>query len=266
LALQLIMQQTGWSDLQLIAGDSIAAPGESQPQQHAAVPIKHAGQTFGLLVSNTGSAKQLQPWADWLARWLALDRSHREHRLLAYRDELTGAWNRRFFNTFLADAITRGSQQRRPVTVMVFDIDNFKTYNDQFGHEAGDDILCEIVRLMHAVIRQGDRVCRIGGDEFAVIFADPEAPRQPGSTHPDSVEVIANRFQDKVCSMSFPKLGVEAPGTLSVSAGLATYPWDGSTPQSLLRHADQLALESKRKGKNALTFGPGAQRVCGNKE
>jgi GGDEF domain-containing protein len=66
--------------------------------------------------------------------------------------------------------------------------------------------------------------------------------------------------------MSFPKLGVEAPGTLSVSAGLATYPWDGSTPQSLLRHADQLALESKRKGKNALTFGPGAQRVCGNKE
>jgi diguanylate cyclase (GGDEF)-like protein len=145
---------------------------------------------------------------------------------------------------------------------MVFDIDNFKTYNDRFGHEAGDEILCETVRLLTSVIRKGDRVCRIGGDEFAIIFADPEGPRSAGSAHPESIETIARRFQDQVCKMRFPKLGVEAPGTLSISGGLATYPWDGADATALLRKADQLALESKRAGKNALTFGPGAQREC----
>jgi diguanylate cyclase (GGDEF)-like protein len=145
---------------------------------------------------------------------------------------------------------------------MVFDIDDFKKYNDQFGHGAGDDILRESVRLLNSVIRQGDRVCRIGGDEFAVIFADSEAPRQPGSHHPETVDVIARRFQQQICTMRFPKLGAEAPGTLSISGGLATYPWDGGDPDTLLQHADRLALESKRKGKNAVTLGPGAQAMC----
>jgi diguanylate cyclase (GGDEF)-like protein len=149
---------------------------------------------------------------------------------------------------------------------MVFDIDDFKKYNDQFGHGAGDDILRESVRLLNSVIRQGDRVCRIGGDEFAVIFADSEAPRHPGSHHPETVDVIARRFQAQICTMRFPKLGVEAPGNLSISGGLATYPWDGTDPETLLQHADKLALESKRKGKNAVTLGPGAQAMCDRHE
>jgi GGDEF domain-containing protein len=62
--------------------------------------------------------------------------------------------------------------------------------------------------------------------------------------------------------MRFPKLGVEARSTLSISAGLATYPWDGHDPMQLLRLADQRALESKRRGKNHITFGPGVADVC----
>jgi diguanylate cyclase (GGDEF)-like protein len=153
---------------------------------------------------------------------------------------------------------------------MVFDIDNFKSYNDNFGHEAGDEVLRETVLLLNSVIRQGDRVCRIGGDEFAVVFADPEGPRKPdlrgAGAMPESVEAIAKRFQDQICKMRFPKLGEQAPGPLSISAGLATFPWDGSDPVALLRHADQLALESKRRGKNAITLGPGAIRACRSTE
>ncbi len=215
---------------------------------------------FGRLTGDEATADQLRPWADWLARWLALDRAFRDFRLMAFQDTLTGAWNRRFFDTFLRDSIAKAAPHRRPVTVMVFDIDDFKRYNDEFSHEAGDEILRETVRLLNSVIRKGDRVCRIGGDEFAVIFADHEAPRAPGSTHPETVEQIARRFQDQVCRTKFPKLGLEAPGTLSISGGLATYPWDGADPDQLRRHADQLALESKRKGKNVITFGPGARR------
>ena len=145
---------------------------------------------------------------------------------------------------------------------MVFDIDDFKRYNDSYGHEAGDIILRETVALLNSVIRASDRVCRIGGDEFAVIFADVLGPREIGSSHPESVEMIARRFQQQICAMRFPKLGLEAPGTLSISAGLASYPWDGNDPVTLLRLADQRALESKRKGKNHITFGPGAADVC----
>ena len=76
----------------------------------------------------------------------------------------------------------------------------------------------------------------------------------------ETVEAIASRFQDQICQMKFPKLGLDAPGTLSISGGLATYPWDASDPESLLEHADQLALQSKRMGKNVITIGPGQEK------
>ena len=258
LALQLVSQQTRWTDLSFGVGDSLASPGSCA----ADVTLTTGSERFGVLISRQANTKQLQPWAEWLAHWLALDAAHRDFHLKAHQDDLTGAWNRRYFESFLAQSIAEAGRVRRPVTVMVFDLDNFKAYNDEYGHEAGDEILRETVKLLNSVIRQGDRVCRIGGDEFAVIFADLEA-RTPGSTHPESVDVIANRFQDQIRRMRFPKLGEQAKGMISISAGLATFPWDGHDPQTLLRKADQLSLESKKGGKNAITLGPGTHRVCG---
>lgn len=248
-ALRLAIQQTGWDDLALL-------PAETTPAL-AAAPVRHGTHDFGLLVSSRTDAARLAPWAQWLARWMSLDESYRQLRTLAYHDELTGAGNRRFFDLFMKRSLRDAARHRRAVTVMVFDIDDFKRYNDDFGHEAGDEVLIETVRLLNSVIRSGDRVCRIGGDEFVVIFADPEGPREVGSRHPQSVEVIAGRFQSQITQMKFPKLGLDAPGTLSVSGGLATFPWDGTTAEDLLRHADRLALESKRMGKNVITLGPG---------
>lgn len=259
LALRLLAQQTGWTDAALVDAAPVGA------RLDAGVVVEFRGYAFGqLAAASAASAEAIKPWADWLARWLALDAMHQGLKLQSMQDELTGAWNRRFFEQFLRQALADAAKARRPVTLMVFDIDNFKTYNDRFGHEAGDEILRETVRLLNSVIRQGDRVCRIGGDEFVVIFADPEAPRKSGAaaSHPETVDVIARRFQDQICSMRFPKLGIDAPGDLSISAGLATFPWDGGDAVSLLRHADALALESKRKGKNAITLGPGAQSAC----
>ncbi|MHC5022950.1 MAG: GGDEF domain-containing protein [Planctomycetota bacterium] len=253
-ALRLLREQTGWSDVQF-------GPDERPVGRAASVAVEHRGHTYGRLLSCHALDRELRPWADWLAHWLALDRHYREYRTMAFRDELTAAWNRRFFFSFLARSIERARQQRRSLTLMIFDIDDFKRYNDDFGHAAGDEILVETVRLLRSVIRRGDRVCRIGGDEFAVVFADPEPPREPGSTLPETVEHIARRFQDQISRMRFPKLGLEAPGTLSISGGLATYPWDGVEPLVLLELADQRALQSKRMGKNVITFGPGAEAV-----
>jgi two-component system, cell cycle response regulator len=69
---------------------------------------------------------------------------------------------------------------------------------------------------------------------------------------------IAERFQREVAAQRFPKLGREAPGPLTISGGLATYPWDGATAEALLARADELAMQSKRMGKNCIAFGPGA--------
>jgi len=250
-AVSLARQQTGWRDL---------AVHDHPPAGGATAEVRRGERQFGVLASTSASAGDLAPWARWLAQWLALDAAYREYRLLAYRDDLTGAWNRRYLKRFLSEVIDEARDRRRPVTVMVFDIDNFKRYNDSFGHDAGDVILCETVALLNSVIRESDRVCRIGGDEFAVVFADLE-PRESGSTLPTTVEQLARRFQAQVSAMRFPKLGLEAPGTLSISGGLATFPWDGDDPGALLHLADQRALESKRRGKNHLTFGPGATDV-----
>ncbi len=256
-ALQLMRQQTGWTDLQLTVDGATSAAAAA-----TSVDVVSGEQKFGAIVSLEADTVSLRPWADWLAHWLTLDRRYRDFRLMSLRDDLTSAWNRRFFHSFMDTTLRQAAQKRRAVTIMVFDIDDFKRYNDEFGHQAGDEILCETVRLLESVIRKGDRVCRMGGDEFVVVFADLEGSREPGSTPPETVEAIAKRFQMQICQTKFPKLGLDAPGTLSISGGLATYPWDGADAVTLLRHADQLTLESKRKGKNVLTIGPGSQQVC----
>ena len=166
-------------------------------------------------------------------------------------------WNRRYFNSVFARILQQAERDRQQVTLLVYDIDDFKLYNDRFGHAAGDDILRETARMMQSSVREGDVVARIGGDEFAVIFWEPQGPRRPGSRHPEDVLTATRRFQEALTSHRFPKLGDQAPGPLTVSGGLASYPWDGHTPDALLERADQQALRAKRQGKNAITFGPG---------
>lgn len=225
------------------------------------VTVRWRGRVFGELTSQRADPAELAGQAAWLAGWLRLDEQQRELRQAALTDPLTGAWNRRYFDRFLSSVIERARASRRSVTLLVFDIDNFKRYNDRYGHAAGDEILIETVRLMSASVRPTDRVCRIGGDEFAVIFHEPTGPREPGSTPPETVFEISARFQQQIAEHRFPKLGDAAPGELTISGGLATYPWDGRTPQELLERADELALRSKELGKNAITLGPGAERV-----
>lgn len=233
----------------------------ARPNGGSLVPVTSGETILGYLAPTVAATAPLAGEAKWLGAWLRLRDQQTQLRQAAFTDPLTGAWNRRYFERFLASAIDTARENRWNVTVLVFDVDNFKSFNDKFGHEAGDDILKETVRLLSSVIRPSDRVCRIGGDEFAVIFHEPRGPRKPDSRHPTSVFDIAQRFQEKINNALFPKLGPSAPGQLTISGGLATFPWDGNSAQELLVRADELALTSKRQGKNVISIGPGALRA-----
>ncbi|MAE61416.1 MAG: hypothetical protein CMJ49_08685 [Planctomycetaceae bacterium] len=234
----------------------------TQPNGSAThVPVQYAQTTHGYLQSQSLDLPTLNENALWLGRWLALEHQINHLQDLALKDALTGVWNRRYFDRFLKSILQRAKEQRFRVTLMIFDIDHFKSYNDQYGHPAGDEILIEAAKLMRSVVRKHDVVARIGGDEFGVIFWDTEPPRRSDSRHPRSVRNAAERFRRAICERQFPKLADQAPDTLTISAGLASYPWDGQTIEQLIHAADDMLLHSKRD-KDAITFGPGAMKAC----
>lgn len=173
------------------------------------------------------------------------------HRL-AVTDHLTGAYNRRYFY-HLTDHILSGAKLSEfRVTLLLYDIDDFKHYNETYGHAAGDEILRETAMLMKRTSRSHDVVARIGGDEFAVLFWDVQPPRRPSSKPLQDFQRLAERFRLAVSAHSFPSLGPEAQGVLTISGGLATFPAGGQTCRDLLRSADQALRKVKRSGKNAI--------------
>lgn len=178
---------------------------------------------------------------------------------LAWRDDLTGLRNRRFFEQALEDLLGRAMRERLRVTVVLFDIDDFKRYNDRFGHETGDGLLREVATLLTRCSRESDFVARYGGDEFAVVLWDAEKPRVPGSQHPHDAFALADRFRTAISEHSFQCLGKRAPGPVTLSGGLACFPWDGKITDQLMRAADEALLRAKREGKNHL-------HIAGNAE
>lgn len=187
----------------------------------------------------------------------ARERSHWQD--LAWTDDLSGLRNRRYFERRLDQLIERCAAQHICLTVLLFDIDDFKDYNDRFGHETGDALIREVAYLLTRCSREPDVVARYGGDEFAIILWDAERPRVPGSKHPSEPMALADRFRQMITSHDFKCLGPDAPGTVTISGGLACYPWDGHNREQLLRSADEALLVAKRIGKNRIELAGAAQ-------
>jgi two-component system cell cycle response regulator len=193
---------------------------------------------------------------------------------LATEDDLTGLKNRRYIWEFARQIIEYAKKENARVTLLVFDVDDLKKYNDIYGHQAGDEILKQAAALMRRCCRAHDVVGRIGGDEFAVIFWDDphqqriaaisqsEERRSANADHPAEAITIAKRFVKELSSglvtessaglSNFAELGPEGKGVLTISGGLASFPRDGETIEQLFRQADKALLEAKRSGKNRI--------------
>ena len=204
----------------------------------------------GTYAANT--AARLAEYARLVEATIVQARERRRWERLAWTDDLSGLHNRRYFNQALDELLRRAGQQRMRLTILLFDIDDFKGYNDRHGHDAGDKLIREVAQLLRRCTRETDIVARYGGDEFAVIFWDAEEPRVPGSQHPQEPMVLSERFCKAISEHHFEFLGADAPGPVTISGGLACFPWNGNTRPLLLAAADEALLEAKRSGKNRI--------------
>jgi diguanylate cyclase (GGDEF)-like protein len=159
-------------------------------------------------------------------------------RKLSLTDPLTALPNRRNFDMFINAEIKRSERYHRPFSILMIDFDDFKNYNDQFGHIAGDKILQRFSQLMKETIRDVDFLGRYGGDEFVAVL--------PETDHTFALEV-AERMRKKIASQ-----GIKPNITLSI--GIASFPQDAKDKKNLTELADQACYEAKQLGGNCVNF------------
>lgn len=204
----------------------------------------------------------LSQLAHLMGKAASLQDRHNRLQKLAITDDLTGLYNGRYFKHFLTRILEKAKVLRFPVTLLLFDIDNFKQYNDQYGHGVGDEILRQTAALMRRCVRDHDLVARISGDEFAVVFWEKDGPRQPQGPNPGTPGrppqtplQIFDRFQKLIAGQNFTFLGPAGQGTLTISAGLAVFPYDASNAGDLISAADKaLMFGAKQAGKNSIVL------------
>ena len=161
-------------------------------------------------------------------------------RIQSIRDGLTGLFNRRYLDETLPREIHRAERSKTPISVLMFDIDNFKKFNDTYGHDAGDNVLKRIAETVLSNIRPSDIACRYGGEEFTIVLPD---------TALDVAHLRGETLREAASKMSIHHNGKNL-GTVTISLGIATYPQHGRTRDVLIKSADEASYQAKQTGKN----------------
>lgn len=164
-----------------------------------------------------------------------LKRKAGEFEQLSVTDALTGLLNRRYLEERLAEEIRRSNRHGFPMSFMMIDVDDFKSYNDNFSHPEGDKALQIVAQSLKETLRGADVAARYGGEEFSILLPQ---------TTSEEAETIAERIREKIESTEFPKRRV------TVSIGIVSCSPLVSTPEKLIAAADDALYEAKRKGRN----------------
>ncbi len=183
-------------------------------------------------------------------RYQELLRSNYEQSLnMALIDPLTGLYNRRYLGVHLEKLLQKNATSRKCMAVLMFDIDHFKTINDNYGHGVGDAVLKIFAERISNGLRPIDMVARLGGEEFTVILPDIDR-RQ--------VEIVAKRLRENVANSKFAVTGDGVPKEgldLTVSIGVALIEGDQVTAEEALDRADKPLYEAKETGRNKVVIG-----------
>ena len=163
----------------------------------------------------------------------------------AITDPLTGLYNRRYFFEKVKDTAQKTASYESPASIFLFDIDNFKVYNDLNGHAEGDYLLKEISQFLKDNARETDVIARYGGEEFILLMYRTD--RDDAYTHAEDIRKSIEEYP-------FKHREKQPAGFVSVSGGVATFPLDGNSIDIVIRRADEALYESKRTGRNKITI------------
>ncbi|AOY89132.1 GGDEF domain-containing protein [Marinobacter salinus] len=205
----------------LLEGDGVFAPVENEyGSARLFAALNQAAQRIGIALSSIVLREELQKFS--------------------YEDALTGLKNRRYFDQLFEHECAVAHRRELPLSLLVIDIDHFKSFNDTHGHEAGDRALQSVAMVLQRQFRDSDIVCRYGGEEFVVIM--------PGAITPDAKD-RAQHLCKAVSDVPVIFQG-EDLGQLTVSVGVACWPDSGSEPEELLGLADKALYLAKEEGRN----------------
>ena len=219
------------------------------PASYLCIPLVAQGEAVGVLYLARGA--EVAPFspeeqrmagaaADKLGLSLANLALRERLRTQSVRDHLTSLFNRRYMEETLERELRRAQRNSVPLSVIMVDVDHFKRFNDEHGHDAGDALLAELGRLLRGHVRVEDVPCRVGGEEFAIVM--------PGAAAKDALR-RAEELREAAHRLRIVHRGVSL-GPVSISLGVAAYPDHASVSDALLHAADAALYRAKREGRD----------------
>jgi len=196
-------------------------------------------------VPTTERVQTLEVFANQAVMAIGSAGHYDEIRRLTFVDSLTPAYNHRFFQEALVKEIHRHERTRSSFSLVMLDIDNFKTFNDTYGHPVGDEILKGLVDELIGNVRDLDVVARYGGEEFAIILPETSGPR---------AKEVATRLRGLVAAREFIIPNLPTILRITISLGVAVFPEGAATGPDLIARADAALYRAKKQGKNQVVM------------
>jgi diguanylate cyclase (GGDEF)-like protein/PAS domain S-box-containing protein len=235
----------------VLAGDKTARCSHADGVNHTylCIPILAQGETLGILhFQATDDAPQMEAselsfkttFAGQVGLSIANIRLREALRTQSVRDALTGLYNRRYMEEVMEREVRRAGRSGQSLSLIMLDLDHFKSFNDTYGHDAGDAVLREAAAFLLKHVRAEDFVCRYGGEEFVVIL--PTADQ-------DGAQARGERLRARMRDLPIMHQG-KSLGMITFSIGVAAFPQHGMSPKELMAAADAALYEAKRRGRD----------------
>ena len=220
----------------------------SLPKEIAYIPLVYQDSILGVLVlgSSLNFREEEKELFDYLASQIsiALDNAIMHHRIqeLSITDALTGLFNRRHLNNRLEEEWSRSVRHKKPISIILADIDNFKSINDSYGHDKGDEVIRDIAVIFKDSVRKEDIPARYGGEEFVIVLPDMDI---------EDARKLAERIREKTKSKEYPWM----ERTVTLSVGVASFPdVDAENYEELIQVADKAMYKAKMSGKDKVVL------------
>lgn len=217
-------------------------------RSQAALPLRTGENVFGVMVVASATRRELSPAE--MERFQVLGNQaslslqnallHGELERLSVTDRLTELYNHGYFQQRLDEEFKRSARFSHPMSLIMLDIDDFKEFNDSYGHPRGDEVLKSVSSVIRRNLREMDIAARYGGEEFVVVLPETDC---------DGASAVAERIRTDIAAIGFVPNGT-GPVHKTVSIGVATFPRDATSAHKLLEAADSAMYGAKRAGKN----------------